>query len=694
MQRRIAIGFASLLGFLVVAGCGKDEHKPVNIAVSVNDTQTQNSEPKLTPQQIYDAAIAKAFCLLGEKKEAEALAAFQEANGAVATDFAKGEIERLKLQRERTAAAERLILDIQAVANSGRAAEASKLAADALAQYGDSDHAEKLTALKRQADALLAVQAPDQKQKFLRDAEDARQAKNFRAALAAYDQAVAASVDVQAVKADYDSLRDKLTHYDEQRSHAAELRRDASKLEDAIAALEEAKKAWETPQVAQELEDAHYALANRRDRLAVADFEVIGDVGIPLVGRTIAEEILPNFKERYDLVERSQLGTIMEDLKVDPSQLHTNEKGRSELCRLAKARYLVVGSVSRLGGISVNARLVDDQTGLIVQTAKIVAATPEELSAKLPEIPRILLMSDEQKMAHERELAKAATVAVATPPAELPAVPAQPVDGAPAPAAPAAEIVVNTPRPPDAGQIVVEDFRRIPAPAPQPQAVVIAEGAPWRDRAFFVAIEIGDNLYRFGRFAEAMRHYEFALALSPGRPEVLARINNCVPFMPQVAAIQPARPRLAVLPFAEIGAPGFVPYSTGFWAAGNIAPYFFPAYDIVDPGVASWWMARLGLTYREVLVDPSARLLLARALGVRYLLFGSLNENMGIDASTQIVDAEFNALTAQAMIHAGNPYELKMRLGELAQLTLMPPAQQVVYVQQQVGEGVGAVQPA
>ena len=59
------------LGFLVVAGCGKDEHKPVNIAVSVNDTQTQNSEPKLTPQQIYDAAIAKAFCLLGEKKEAE-----------------------------------------------------------------------------------------------------------------------------------------------------------------------------------------------------------------------------------------------------------------------------------------------------------------------------------------------------------------------------------------------------------------------------------------------------------------------------------------------------------------------------------------------------------------------------------------------------------------------------------------------
>ncbi len=571
------------------------------------------------------------------------------------------------------------------MANSGRSAEASKLAADARAQYGDSDHAEKLTALKRQADALLAVQSPDQetKQKFLRDAEDARQAKNYRAALAAYDQAVAAGVDVAAVKAAYDDLRDELTRYDEQRSHAAELRRDASKLEDAIAALEEAKKAWETPQVAQELEDAHYAQANRRDRLAVADFEVIGDVGVPLVGRTIAEEILPNFKERYDLVERSQLGVIMEDLKVDAAQLHSNEKGRSELCRLAKARYLVVGSVSRLGAIIVNARLVDDQTGLIVQTAKIVAATPEELLTKLPEIPRILMMSDEQKMAHERELAKAATVAVATPPAELPAVPAQPARTArPAPAV--AAIVVNTPRPPDVGQIVAEDFRRIPAPAPQPQAVVIVEGAPWRDRAFFVAIEVGDNLYRFGRFAEAMRHYEFALALAPGRPEVLARINNCVPFMPQVTMIQPARPRLAVLPFVEIGAPGFVPYSTGYWAAGNIAPYYFPAYDIVDPGAASWWMARLGLTYRDVLVDPSARLLLARALGVRYLLFGSLNENMGIDASAQIVDAEFNALTANAMIHVGNPFELKMRLGELAQLTMMPPAQQVVYVQQQV----------
>ena len=413
--------------------------------------------------------------------------------------------------------------------------------------------------------------------------------------------------------------------------------------------------------------------------MAVADFEVIGDVGIPLAGRTIAEEILPHFKSKYDLVEHSQVNLILEELKVDPAELHTNEKGRSELCRLAKARYLVVGSVSRLGGISVNGRLVDVESGLIVQTAKIVVATPEELAAKLPELARILLMTDEQKMAHEKELVQTAAVAVAEPPAALPAAPPAQVADAPA----AAPIVTNTPKPPEIGQVAAADFTSIPTAPPQtqpPQAVVIVEGSPWRDRAFFVAIEVGDNLYRWGRFREAMRHYEYALSLQPGRPEVMERINNCVPYLPQIVALQPARPRMAVLPFVEMG----VPYGMGSWTADNIAPYFYPSYDLVDTGTAYWWMARLGLTYRDVLVDPSARLLLARALGVRYLLFGNLLDNMGIDASTQIVDAEFNCLAASAQIKAGNPFELKMRLSELAQLTLMPPEQRVVFERSRV----------
>ena len=235
------------------------------MAVSVNNAATSDSTastpPKLPPQEIYDAAIANAFRLLGEKKDDEALAAFEEANGAMPTDFAKGEIQRLKLQKERMAAGEKIARDIQAVLDAGHAPEASKMAADALAQYGDSDFAEKLTALKRQADALAAVQAPDaaSKNKFLTDAETARAAKNLRAALIAYDQGAAAGVDVTALKPVYDDLRAKLTSYDDNRSHAAELRKDSSKLEEAVTALEEAKKAWDTPQIAQDLQDCHLA---------------------------------------------------------------------------------------------------------------------------------------------------------------------------------------------------------------------------------------------------------------------------------------------------------------------------------------------------------------------------------------------------------------------------------------------------
>ena len=48
--------------------------------------------------------------------------------------------------------------------------------------------------------------------------------------------------------------------------------------------------------ISQEIEECRLALNNRRDRLAVADFEIVGDVGIPLAGRTITEEILPHFR--------------------------------------------------------------------------------------------------------------------------------------------------------------------------------------------------------------------------------------------------------------------------------------------------------------------------------------------------------------------------------------------------------------
>ena len=77
------------------------------------------------------------------------------------------------------------------------------------------------------------------------------------------------------------------------------------------------------------------ALQNRRDRLGVADFEVRGDVGMAEAGRTLADELLPAFKTRYDLVERGQLNQVVGELKLEAQDLNDG-RNRAELGRLAK----------------------------------------------------------------------------------------------------------------------------------------------------------------------------------------------------------------------------------------------------------------------------------------------------------------------------------------------------------------------
>src|SRR5262249_42866253 len=156
------------------------------------------------------------------------------------------------------------------------------------------------------------------------------------------------------------------------------------------------------------------------------------------------DELLPHFRPRFDLVERGQIAAVLGELKLEAGALAANEAGRLEFGRLAKVRYLVVGSASRLGGLTVNARLVDVQAGLIVQTGKGVGAGRDELPAKLAQLARMLQMSDEQKVAYEGEL-----VRVAVPP--------------PATVAAPAPVVFVAPPPPDLTAVVPSEFERIPA---------------------------------------------------------------------------------------------------------------------------------------------------------------------------------------------------------------------------------------
>src|SRR5262249_16696488 len=152
---------------------------------------------------------------------------------------------------------------------------------------------------------------------------------------------------------------------------AADLRRDPAQLEEALAVLQEAAKAWDTLQIRQDIDEYNLALQKRRDNVSVADFEVRGDVGLPEAGKTIAEELLPTLKPRFDVVERGQIAKVLNELKFEQTALDDPNQQR-EFGKLAKIRFLVLGSVQRLAGVSVNARLVDVRTGLVVQTAKVI----------------------------------------------------------------------------------------------------------------------------------------------------------------------------------------------------------------------------------------------------------------------------------------------------------------------------------
>jgi tetratricopeptide (TPR) repeat protein len=665
------------------------DHKDVDALVS------SLTEP--TQQERYDALLLDAFNALADRKYADALNSLETARAIQDTEQVRREIDKVKTVIAQQAAAERTARDIQTVLNEGKAEEAAKLGTQALQQFGGTDLADDLGKLKRQADAVAAPpmdNAAARLARFLAEARAARDDKNLRAAAIAYEQALQAGEDAEARK-QYEEVRGALARYDDNRQRAAQLRRDPANLEDAVAALKAAQEAWDTPQVRQEIDECNFALEKRRERLSVADFEVRGEVGVPEAGRTIAEELLPAFKSRFDLVEREQLGKIVNELKLEATGVADDPTARQEVGRLARLRYLVVGSVTPLNGVTVQARLVEVRTGLIVQTARVSAPTVEQLLPRLRVLAKILMMTDDQKMAFEEGMAQQAVEIKPInveeklpPPPEVNDPPPPPVIAFAAQAPPLGARV----------GVVIEDFRRVPPPVVE---VVVIREEP-RRRLLALSLELGDNLFRRGRHREAQRHFELALTLTDNRREIDIRIERCRPFLPPpppppvvvvvpppppvivvapppvfvappppapvviCAPPPPLRPRIVVFNFFLNCEPGLVPPAVGDWAADQFASHFIPAYEVVERGEVCWYMGRLGITMRDVLNDPSARCCLARALNVRFFVFGAIEQTHSFNVTTHMVDAESGARIGTGTIHVQDHNEMKLRMHELA----------------------------
>ncbi len=164
-----------------------------------------------------------------------------------------------------------------------------------------------------------------------------------------------------------------------------------------------------------------------------------GDIGVPGAGKTVAETLLPCFRPRFDLVEREQVGRILGELKLEAADLAGSPDGQRQVGQLAKVRYLVLGSVTPLNGITVNARLVNVQTGVIEQTARISCAVGRGAwSRALKLLAQMLQMNDDQKLAFEQMLGDKA--------AEQPVQAIQAIDLANPSLPPLLDIVVGAPR--------------------------------------------------------------------------------------------------------------------------------------------------------------------------------------------------------------------------------------------------------
>jgi tetratricopeptide (TPR) repeat protein len=210
-----------------------------------------------------------------------------------------------------------------------------------------------------------------------------------------------------------------------------------------------------------------------------------------------------------------------------------------------------------------------------------------------------------------------------------------------------------------------------------------------RARLLRVAVDLGDQFLALGRVADALRQYQLAFALAPADPLVQARLNLVAGNVPGVVGIDPlsllplvTQPRVVVFDFVTPAGTNTVPPWLGWAMADNLAPYVASSFEVIDRRLAYWYMARLGLTLRDVAVDPSARFWLGRALNVRYFVFGALTPaTTGFDVATRMVDAELNFQVGSAAIHVRDPLELQWRLPELVQLMLMNPLDRVRYEQ-------------
>lgn len=110
-------------------------------------------------------------------------------------------------------------------------------------------------------------------------------------------------------------------------------------------------------------------LKKQAEALATVKLDAAG----ALTGTELARRLGPAFASRYELADGGAADVIAARLKMEPGSLDAHAAARQALARQARARFAVLGAFTRFPLLEVEARLVDLASGVVVQTAHVLA---------------------------------------------------------------------------------------------------------------------------------------------------------------------------------------------------------------------------------------------------------------------------------------------------------------------------------
>ena len=267
-------------------------------------------------------------------------------------------------------------------------------------------------------DAAADEEPVERAQELEKQGDDAKKTGDLRSTQSAW-QTADELFGSPALQRKLAGVTEQLKHYNDAVAAGKQLLQDARAAKDkakgaeAIRRFEEAKALWQTPEAGRLVAEAKDVVAAIKETIAVVDFQVQGDVGVTDVEKIVPRLLLSEFGEKFELVTRTQLETVLREKNLQFTDLMTPDKAL-EKAKLLPVKYLVVGEVMKGAEFWITAQLVEVGPGLIRSPRKVSAGSYSELEAKIPTLAKLLHMSDEEYRKGQEQLPMAPAASART----------------------------------------------------------------------------------------------------------------------------------------------------------------------------------------------------------------------------------------------------------------------------------------